>query len=518
MRAFIEWVRSYKNGRDFLSLHDSIELLSLIEKYDLDIPVSHIIGNEYSAVNLITVYKAKWLEWSHVYVPHVHKREYKSGKISGSNLPKNLPFEADRDDDADIERLIYTAFTRAKDSLTISYSNESMSERSNEPLECIGIESNDWEETTSIPLTSLTATLEVEKRELFALPYLGEENDFLRDRIDKLFVMNATALQNFLNVADAGPEYFVSNSLLRFPQAKNISASYGSAIHQALEDFFSDYSKKWTFMKSLLFESFENSLKKEWFDQKTESTYLERGRDNLEALYGEIVGRSYGELSLEYDFRAAHGGVYLPKAPLWRGDPAEREGGSASEVVVIPSLDSGQALSETKDPGTLDSSTLSQNDDTQNQEPRTKNPGAIQLTGKIDRIERLSDDTLIITDYKTGSGFDSFDGRWAEYEKIKQWKYRLQLSFYAILFELSPRWRMFQKRQFELFFVEKNRDEDRFHRITEYIQQGEIERTKKLIIAVTNKIQILDFPDISKYPKTLEGIRMFEEDLLEWTL
>ncbi len=56
--------------------------------------------------------------------------------------------------------------------------------------------------------------------------------------------MNATALQNFLNVADAGPEYFVSNSLLRFPQAKNISASYGSAIHQALEDFFSDYSKK----------------------------------------------------------------------------------------------------------------------------------------------------------------------------------------------------------------------------------------------------------------------------------
>jgi hypothetical protein len=44
--------------------------------------------------------------------------------------------------------------------------------------------------------------------------------------------MNATALQNFLNVVDAGPEKFVSNSLLRFPQAKNIAASYGSAIHK----------------------------------------------------------------------------------------------------------------------------------------------------------------------------------------------------------------------------------------------------------------------------------------------
>jgi hypothetical protein len=55
----------------------------------------------------------------------------------------------------------------------------------------------------SIPVTDLSTTLEVEKRELFALPYLGEENEFLRDRIEKLFVMNATALQNFLNVVDA---------------------------------------------------------------------------------------------------------------------------------------------------------------------------------------------------------------------------------------------------------------------------------------------------------------------------
>lgn len=73
---------------------------------------------------------------------------------------------------------------------------------------------------------------------------------------------------------------------------------------------------------------------------------------------------------------------------------------------------------------------------------------------------------------------------------------------------------MFQNKKYELFFVEKNRDEDRFHRVVEYIQTGEIERTKKLIIAVTRKIDTLDFPDISKYPKTLEGIRMFEEELI----
>ena len=73
---------------------------------------------------------------------------------------------------------------------------------------------------------------------------------------------------------------------------------------------------------------------------------------------------------------------------------------------------------------------------------------------------------------------------------------------------------MFQNKKYELFFVEKNRDEDRFHRVVEYIHDGEIERTKKLIIAVMAKIESLDFPDITKYPKTLDGIRQFEEDLL----
>ena len=462
VRVFVEQVRNYKNGKSFLTLDDAINLIKLIEKYDLtgDITIPHIIGNEQNDVNLITVYKAQWLEWKHVYVPCIHNREYKSGKISGSSLPKNLPLEADRDNDDDIERLVYTAFTRAKDSLTMSYSKESINEKSLEPLSCLDTGDESWIQIDQLPIESITTTLEVDKKELFSLPYLGEEKDFLKDRIEKIFVMNATALQNFLNIVDAGPERFVANSLLRFPQAKNIAASYGSAIHKALEDFFTDFTKNNSYQKKILFDVFEKYVKDEWFDPKTEETYLSRGKDNLEAIYTEVTKQSYGELFLEYDFRAAHGWTFLPS-----------EGNEA-----------------------------------------------IQITGKIDRIEKLTDDSLIITDYKTGSGFDAFDGKWAEYEKIKQWKYRLQLAFYAILFELSPRWRMYKSKKYELFFVEKNRDEERFHRVMEYIQTGEVERTKNLIRAVTKCINTMDFPNITKYPKTLEGIRMFEEDLIQWNI
>jgi hypothetical protein len=46
------------------------------------------------------------------------------------------------------------------------------------------------------------------------------------------------------------------------------------------------------------------------------------------------------------------------------------------------------------------------------------------------------------------------------------------------------------------------------------IAQSEVDHLTKLIHAVHQKIQSLDFPDVSSYPKTLEGILRFEEDLM----
>jgi ATP-dependent exoDNAse (exonuclease V) beta subunit len=135
-------------------------------------------------------------------VPFLHNREYKLAKISGSILPKNLPLEAEKDDDEDIERLTYTAFTRAKDSLTLTYSPLSSDERANEALAHIATENDDWEEVNNIEASELADALEEEKKDLYSLPYLGEEQDFLRDRIEKNFVMNATALQNFLDITN----------------------------------------------------------------------------------------------------------------------------------------------------------------------------------------------------------------------------------------------------------------------------------------------------------------------------
>jgi hypothetical protein len=45
-------------------------------------------------------------------------------------------------------------------------------------------------------------------------------------------------------------------------------------------------------------------------------------------------------------------------------------------------------------------------------------------------------------------------------------------------------------------------------------EDQEIEQFVRLISAVWQRIQNLDFPDISKYPPTMAGIKAFEKDLL----
>jgi len=61
-----------------------------------------------------------------------------------------------------------------------------------------------------------------------------------------------------------------------------------------------------------LLSKFEESLTKEGFSEDILRDYLERGRENLLALYPEISGKKYHQLELEYNF-STMGGVWLPR-------------------------------------------------------------------------------------------------------------------------------------------------------------------------------------------------------------
>ena len=65
-----------------------------------------------------------------------------------------------------------------------------------------------------------------------------------------------------------------------------------------------------------------------------------------------------------------------------------------------------------------------------------------------------------------------------------------------------------------LEFVEPDK-KGKIHELVADITEEETNHTKALIEAVYKKIMTLDFPDVEKYSKDLQGMIDFESDLLE---
>ena len=99
------------------------------------------------------------------------------------------------------------------------------------------------------------------------------------------------------------------------------------------------------------------------------------------------------------------------------------------------------------------------------------------------------------------------------HKKIQLHGYRRQLLFYKLLIENSRALGDRSMARGVLNFLEPYKAQGIIDLALE-MDGTEVARLEKLIAVVWQKIQSLNFPDISKYPKDLFGIIAFEEDLL----
>ena len=135
------------------------------------------------------------------------------------------------------------------------------------------------------------------------------------------------------------------------------------------------------------------------------------------------------------------------------------------------------------------------------------------LNGAIDHLQQ-SDNSILITDYKTGTPLSSFTTK-DRTKAIKAWRHRSQLIFYALLLKHSPKFSSLKNINSRMVYVEAEAEKDLAR---EYQPSSEeIERMGLLANAVWQKIMKLDFPDISNYSKDIEGIKAFEQNLLDGT-
>jgi DNA helicase-2/ATP-dependent DNA helicase PcrA len=462
LRVFVNALREYKVG-EILSLKDLVEFVDLHEKNNIALNDQSPFAKLGGAVNLLTSHKAKGLEFETVFVLSCQEDIWAGRPISGKLvLPSNLPIKPAGDTEDDQLRLFYVALTRAKKYLFLtSYLQKEDGESSdklrfliaeegeetvmkNESLRKIYFNKQDYDnEVAPEAHEVLTASW----LSYHTTPFIGSEEKLLKSLLED-YQMPITHLNNFLDVEKGGPQYFLEQNLLQFPQAKTGPSSYGTAVHHTMEKL-SLYLKK------------ENCLPEqkdfiEWFID-----FLRKER-LAPVDYDFYVGKGCSDLKVYFE--------------------AKKDTFKLKDLVEFNFKEQGVIID-----------------------------GA-HLSGKIDRIIDLGMGQCEVLDYKTGKPLET----WTEsdpYKKKKAQNYQRQLVYYKLLVEnsrdLSGKLKV-DKGQLD-FIEPKN---GKIISLEKEITEEEVERLRKLISVVYHKIMNLDFPDVSKYPKDVDGIRAFEEDLL----
>jgi DNA helicase-2/ATP-dependent DNA helicase PcrA len=501
LRVFIRALRDYVGERalnddsvndvsyHYLTLEDLINFVDLRQKNNLPLNDESPFASGENAVNLLSAHGAKGLEFDTVFVLSCQDNIWAGrGMNNKISFPVNLPIQPAGDDETDQLRLFYVALTRAKKHLYLTSYKIAETGKESSILRFL-LPSNDFDykkspavlEKLYNPIDQSIDDNGPETHELLTAswllyntpPFFGEEIELLKIPL-KDYKLSVTHLNNFLNVKNGGPQTFLEQNLLRFPQAKTLVSSYGSAIHKAIERLIvskkmggEDDEEDIKTEKQKLIQWFETALKKERMSKKDYDYFRQKGEESLSAFYDQKKEDFNGDDLSEVDFR--------------------------NEGVVIT--------------------------DERNR--------VAHLTGKIDKIFKNENHEYEVVDFKTGKPEFSWQSS-EEDKKIKLNNYKRQLIFYKLLLENSSRYKNCKVSRGVLQFVEPVKETTEKGTVKEKIisldldlknisneEYDEYDRLKRLVCIVYDKIMNLDFPDVKDYDPSLKGIKEFEDWLLE---
>lgn len=435
-----------------LYIKDLVEFASLHEAAALKIVDTNPHTQTTNAVQVMTAYKAKGLEFGSVFVINAQDEVWgptarsQSSRIS---LPRNLPIAPAGESDNDRLRLLFVALTRAKHTLHVTGYAQTLENKPSPALSFLDGVDGLKPEAIDKPASAKAA-------EILSTDWAYRFRQVIADKPDLFepilanYALSVTHLNNFTDVRDAGPRYFLMHNLLRFPEALSPSAAYGDAVHKTLQWAHTELKKNGRLpAKASIQACFSDMLDRTHLRPADHKKLDKRGREALERYMGQR-GK---------DFSAK--------------DIVER--GFNNEGVVA---------------------------------------AGARLSGKIDLLHFTDSGIVEVRDFKTGKPASDWKGK-DEHEKIKLHKYRQQLLFYKLLVEGSASFHQkVSVAGGALEFIEPDERGRLVANLELSFDAAELERFVRLIGAVWAHITRLDFPDVSGYDRTLRGILRFEEDLL----
>lgn len=375
-----------------LKLTDFVEFIDMHHNLGIGIPGNGHIGNGHDTIQLITAHKAKGLEFDSVSIIGLSDTNWGEGSRGRGKLisfAHNLPLGIVGETTDERIRLLFVALTRAKTELHLSTHETGNGGKELLPVAYLAGEPELFISSDKTANTILAKQLEWHAPVMTVPQHTMQE--LLAPTLER-YRLSATHLGNFLDVARGGPELFLLQNLLRFPQAMSPSAAYGSAVHAALRrahEHLSATGKKRPVEDVL--HDFETELARHQLSDSDTEHLSKRGSDTLTNFLNERYASFTPAQQVERSF--------------------------ATESITVD--------------------------------------GA-RITGAIDLLDiDEKSKTIVVTDYKTGRPVPTWKGR-TDYEKIKLHHYRQQLIFYKLLIEHSRQYDGYTVTSGVIEFVEPN--------------------------------------------------------------
>ncbi len=458
-------LREYQDGSDApMSIIDFIEYVSMYQEAEQQILNTSPYNQKDESVQLMTVFKAKGLEYEHVFLLHCEDEIWGSGAKGNSNkltLPANLaPIRHGNGGDDEKLRVLFVAITRAKYGLHLSSSEQLFSGKRSTRLKYFDERELSDKKVAALVLPEDTRNLvhddqDAPDQSMFEMDWRNRHTNGLKDASLRSLIgnhlknyqMSPTHLVSFIDLEYAGPQQFLLGRILNLPEAPSLEGIYGTAVHDALE---------WT------------------QNQVSETGFMPNSTEIIEHFRLKITSQKMPPERIAIEWERGQKAL-----EVWLKARSHIFGGTA---VVEKSFRGESVFVE-----------------------------GVHMAGRIDRLEvDEKSKSIVVVDYKTGACYDTWK------RELKLHKNRLQLYCYKLLIENSRTYKGYTVQKGRLEFVEPD-DAGKIKFLELDFDEDETARVRALIKATSDCIQNLEFPDVSKYPATLKGVETFEANLLEGT-